>query len=187
MSVKRAAARFCAAADDASALDELVKIVDAVPIGGKENSAKQHRAAALDCLKVAQQRLGVAGGDPARLAQACGSLLRLLERSSGSAPPSQLHSARYNVVRRLVSARAFGAALQEALVLYSQLQEHHGGADHARTSLRPPREGEKLSPEEVNLVVGTVLTLALCWSESGAGGEVARILGAAERVEPWMR
>lgn len=189
----QAAAAFCSAAPGESsnnAADVLVKVISTVGSSGKENPfGKQQKATALECLKAAQQKLGEPASDPHRLAVACRSLLYLLEKSGtrSAAAAGQLHTARYNIVRRLVSARAFGDALQEALVLYNHLCLQHGGkvAQMAQSA----GGGAPLSAETANLVVGTTLSLILCWAEGAAvtSSELSCVLEAAKGAESWMR
>jgi hypothetical protein len=183
----QAGAAFCGAAAGAesdAAADALVKIIAATGSGGKENAAatKQHRATALECLKSAAAKLGEPRNDARRTAAACRALLDLLQRSSSgsAAAAAQLHTSRYNVARRLVSARAFADAFAEASLLHQALKEQQ---EAGKKSKGAP------SVDAANLAVGTALTLALCWAEGGAagGGDLDRVLEAAQGAEAWLR
>lgn len=190
--VAKASASFCAAADGEganAAATALASVLENLRMGGKENAAgKQHKATALKSLKAAQQKFGRPGNDAAVLAAVCASALRVVENGTGASSTSQLQAARYNAVRGMVSARAFSQAFQEALVLYGQLKMQHGSGK-VPPGLAAPGEGVAVSVEAVNLVVGTVLTLVLCWAEEpgNTAAKLDLVLEAVDSAEDWLR
>ena len=151
---------------------------------GKENGAtKDVAATALQCLKAAHKQLAQPGADVPQLAALCQSSLRILGAHSGAAASKQAHTAAYTTIRLLVSAKATSPAMEEALRLRQRLQEHH------KLGAKSAKGAATLSPDEVNLAVGTLLTLALCWAEGAPATppQLASILQAAETCKDLFR
>lgn len=173
------AAKAFAAGSDAPA-DQLVAALNKAAAGGagKENGpTKQLREAALQCFKACQQRLAQPGGGGAAAAAAAvgRASLAVLAASSPASAAQQVAGWRYNLARRLVSCKAFGAAHAEATLLFQHLAE------------RPPAAA---TAEEANLAVGTVLTLVLCCVEGRLLGDPDALSGmvqAAHALPPWLR
>ena len=152
-----AARAYGAGQGDALALAQALRAAVAQPSAGKENAgSKALKDAAVLALKAAQQRLaapGAAAAAAAADAAVGGAALAAL--AAAGTPPSQLAAWRYNLARRLVSAKAYVAARAEAWLLFQQLRDEE-----------PSGGGEsKEAVEAASLAVGTALTLVLCLEE----------------------
>lgn len=158
------------------AIKKLNKIYISSKKTGKENACgKESVATAQQCLKAAQAQLPKPGSNVEHLATLCQSSIRVMEQDRSKEGLRRAQHAAYSTIRQLVSAKAFGAAMEEALRLHGQLQKQ--------------RAAESLVPEALNLAVGTLITLALCWAEGAptSSDQLASILHAAETSEQLFR
>jgi hypothetical protein len=113
------------------------------------------------CLKVAQQMVADNWQNGVWAAPLCTACLVYLEAVAGDKRGcSKLQSLRYSHVRHLLAAKQFVAAKEASLVLYERLLGRGAMGATGRTS------NQMNTPEELNLMVGTVLTLLLCSVEA---------------------
>lgn len=115
---------------------------------------------------------------------------------------------RYTLVRRLVGRRLHARAAAQAEVLFAAICARWGVAPGAQAALSPVDKGEppespaaralpglprprgSEAKEDVAVVVGTVLNLAVCAVEGHPGGSTPaqlRLLPAVGALDPWLR
>ena len=173
----------------------LCRCSTASPAGGKENSravsagrAKAVRAAATTVLKGVLEALSTSSlpTDVADLIALGRASLSALDAHSTDAGAAQLPALRYNLLRRLVTLKAYGPGLQEALFLRVQLSAVYGGEGGR---VLPPSAGSPPAQEAVNLAVGAALILLLCCAESGQPScqSLGAVLQAARDLPAWLR
>lgn len=178
-----AAARAYAAGEgDAGALAQALRSAANPPRAGKENGgSKALRDVALTALKASQQRLAAPSDAAAATAAAAVGGAALAALADTGTPPSQLAAWRYNLARRLVSAKAYAAARTEAWLLFQQLRDEAPPSGSTKS---------KEAAEAASLAVGTALTLVLCWVEGGLLADPDALegaLSAAEALPRWLR
>jgi len=164
-----------------TAIDDAIKSLAKISISsgnsGKENCVgKEASATAQRCLKVAISLMGKPKQDVQQLVALCQASLRILDKDRSINGAQQAQTAAYSAIRQFMSAKAFGPALEEALRLHEQLNIQH----------KMNSKGSKpLSSHAINLAVGAVITLALCWAEGvpTTSHQLASILQAAESYE----
>jgi len=157
---------------------------------GKENASHNDSVARIqECLKAAQKRLAQPKEDVQQLASLCQNCLRLLEQHAGAKMSTKLHTLAYTTIRLLISAKAFAPALEEALRLHQSLSKElkaNTNKDAMNDSSLLPTS---LSTDILNLAVGAILTMALCFAEGAVkdSKQLSYVLSAAEIAQNWFR
>lgn len=168
-----------------AAISGLQKLTISSSGRGKENAgSKDSLLAVQQCLKAAQKRLAQPGEDVQQLTTLCQSCLRLLEQQTGAVRTTQLHTAAYTTIRLMVSAKAFAPALDEAMRLHRSMSK-----EYKLPSAEDTSNAAELATDVLNLAVGAILTLALCWAEGAAKSteQLKYVLAAAENAQSWFR
>jgi hypothetical protein len=158
---------------------------------GKENAGRNDSVAAIqECLRAAQKRLAQPKEDVQQLASLCQSCLRLLEQHNSANMSTKIHTLAYTTIRLLISAKAFTPALDEALRLHQSLAEELGMPQgDAVTKPGAAAGASSLSTDVLNLAVGAILTMALCFAEGAVkdSKQLNYVLSAADTARNWFR
>lgn len=154
-----------------SCLDETIKRLNTLAISNgksdKENSIDKDTIASVQkCLKTAHKRLLQESKDiQSKLIQLCRRCLRILE----SGKPS-FHALAYATIKHFMSLKAHHIAYEEAILLHQSLMKKYKSiyaANYSETiDKNNTATSSSLSTDGINIIVGTVLSLALCWCES---------------------
>ena len=183
------AKRSDASIDDAIAGLQKLKISSSKK--GKENTSGNDSVAAIqECLKAAQKRLAQPKEDVQQLASLCQSCLRLLEQHAGAKMSTKLHTLAYTTIRLLISAKAFIPALEEALRLHQSLSKELAvSTDDAVTESSASAGVASLSTDLLNLAVGAILTMALCFAEGAVkdSKQLSYVLSTADTAHKLFR
>jgi hypothetical protein len=156
----------------------------------KENASDNDSVARIqECLKVAQKRLAQPKEDVQQLASLCQICLRLLEQQAGAKKSTKLHTLAYTTIRLLISAKAFAPALEEALRLHQSLSQELKANTNKHAADDSSPLPTSLSTDILNLAVGAILTMALCFAEGAVkdSKQLSYVLSAADTAQNWFR
>ena len=174
-----------------AAITSLQKLTISSSGKGKENAGSKDSLIAIhNCLKAAQKRLQQPGEDVQQLTSLCQSCLRLLEQQKTAMRPAQLHTLSYTTIRLMVSAKAFTPALEEAVLLHQAMTKAYKIPELEDSTFDGSIVTTPALPADVlNLAVGAILTMALCWAEEAAKSseQLDYIFNAAETAQNWFR
>jgi hypothetical protein len=103
---------------------------------------------------------------------------------------TKLHTLAYTTIRLLISAKAFTPALEEAFRLHQslgkELQVHND-----RVEAKPSASDgvSSLSTDILNLAVGAILSMALCFAEGAVkdSKQLSYVLSAADTAQKLFR